>query len=280
MCSNRRWMAHAQMTLALALLYAACARGSEARVRLNSIRTVVLREGHVLPVNRSSWEPSVDLTLYQCMSDLECSEGSYCHAPTRGPAHSRCQTCRRRKRRCHRDGMCCPGNRCSNNICVPQFSGFVSQRIPDTEEAEPSLAKKRGWRKRGRVEVKGPPGKGQVGDPCVRSSDCSESLCCARHFWTRICKPVLQEGQVCSRQRRKGNHGLELFQRCPCGEGLGCRTLPEPSSPPSSASSLLTAAKSKFAPHMSRHHSPHTSLLSTKSSSSVAKARLHVCQKH
>lgn len=55
------------------------------------------------------------LQLYQCMSDLECSEGSYCHAPTKGPAHSRCQTCRRRKRRCHRDGMCCPGNRCSNS---------------------------------------------------------------------------------------------------------------------------------------------------------------------
>lgn len=49
------------------------------------------------------------------MSDLECSEGSYCHAPTKGPAHSRCQTCRRRKRRCHRDGMCCPGNRCSHS---------------------------------------------------------------------------------------------------------------------------------------------------------------------
>uniref|UniRef100_A0A3B4WT57 Uncharacterized protein n=1 Tax=Seriola lalandi dorsalis TaxID=1841481 RepID=A0A3B4WT57_SERLL len=68
----------------------------------------------------------------------------------------------------------------------------------------------------------------QVGDPCLRSSDCSDSLCCARHFWTRICKPVLREGQVCTRQRRKGNHGLELFQRCPCGDGLSCRTLREP----------------------------------------------------
>ncbi|KAF7647597.1 hypothetical protein LDENG_00169850, partial [Lucifuga dentata] len=88
----------------------------EARVRLNAIRTVILPEGegHVLPVNRSGWEPNLDLTLFQCMSDLECSEGSYCHAPSKGPAHSRCQTCRRRKRHCHRDGMCCPGNRCSN----------------------------------------------------------------------------------------------------------------------------------------------------------------------
>lgn len=58
---------------------------------------------------------SVSLQLYQCMSDLECREGSYCHSPAKGPAHSRCQTCRQRKRRCHRDGMCCPGSRCSHS---------------------------------------------------------------------------------------------------------------------------------------------------------------------
>ncbi|XP_062301347.1 dickkopf-related protein 2-like, partial [Scomber scombrus] len=228
------------LMVCFALLLLVFSRCGEARVRLNSIRTVILREGHALPMNRSTWEPSVDLTvsvsdcfsclhsLYQCMSDLECSEGSYCHAPTKGPAHSRCQTCRRRKRRCHRDGMCCPGNRCSNNICVPDVNSFVSQRIPDTDEEMNPLSKKKGWRKRGKVDTKGPSSRGQVGDPCLRSSDCSDSLCCARHFWTRICKPVLREGQVCTRQRRKGNHGLELFQRCSCGDGLSCRTLRDP----------------------------------------------------
>nr|XP_046236125.1 dickkopf-related protein 2-like isoform X2 [Scatophagus argus]XP_046236126.1 dickkopf-related protein 2-like isoform X2 [Scatophagus argus] len=262
------------------LLLLLCSRGGDARVRLNSVRTVILREGHALPGNRSTWEPSLDLTLYQCMSDLECSEGSYCHASTKGPAHSRCQTCRRRKRRCHRDGMCCPGNRCSHNVCVPDVDSFVSQTIPDS-------AKKKGWRKKRRMDVKEP--SGQVGDPCLRSSDCSDGLCCARHFWTRICKPVLREGQVCTRHRRKGNNGLELFQRCPCGGGLTCRTLREPSAPrssPSSSSSLLAeATKSKFAASSSssRHSSPHTSLLSpsskSSSSSPVAKTRLHVCQK-
>lgn len=64
---------------------------------------------------------------------------------------------------------------------------------------------------------------GMEGDTCLRSADCSEGLCCARHFWSRICKPVLTEGQVCTRHRRKGTHGLELFQRCDCGEGLTCR---------------------------------------------------------
>lgn len=58
---------------------------------------------------------SVSLQPYQCMSDLECREGSYCHSPAKGPAHSRCQTCRQRKRRCHRDGMCCPGSHCSHS---------------------------------------------------------------------------------------------------------------------------------------------------------------------
>ncbi|KAK9525142.1 hypothetical protein VZT92_017470 [Zoarces viviparus] len=262
--------------LVLVLLLAARCRGSSAaRVRLNSIRTVILRESHALPLNRSAWEPSVDLTLYQCISDLECIEGRYCHAPTRGPAHSRCHTCRRRKRRCHRDGMCCPVNRCSNNICVPVEDGFVSQRIPDSD-GRTSLSEQKGWRKRGRTAS----GKGQVGDPCLRSPDCSDRLCCARHFWTRICKPVLQEGQVCTRHRRKGNHGLELFQRCPCGGGLGCRTLRERST---SSSSLLAAAKSKMAASPSRHSSPNTSPLSSSSSSpksSPSKARLHVCQKH
>ncbi|XP_034713188.1 uncharacterized protein LOC117935157 [Etheostoma cragini] len=111
----------------------ACSRGGEARVRLNSIRTEILRGGQALPGNRSAWEPGLDLTLYQCMSDLECSEGSYCHAATKGPAHSRCQTCRRRRRRCHRDGMCCPGNRCSEKMSFCRYRpirAFPTELLP------------------------------------------------------------------------------------------------------------------------------------------------------
>lgn len=134
---------------------------------------------------------------------------------------------------------------------------------------------------------------GQVGEPCLRSSDCLDGLCCARHFWTRICKPVLQEGQVCTRHRRKGNHGLELFQRCPCGDGLSCRTLRDPrtassskmavslSSSSSSSSLLMAAAKSKFtssSPSSSHLLSPLST--SAKSSAVASKTRLHVCQKN
>uniref|UniRef100_A0A8B9PDH0 Dickkopf WNT signaling pathway inhibitor 1 n=1 Tax=Apteryx owenii TaxID=8824 RepID=A0A8B9PDH0_APTOW len=68
-----------------------------------------------------------------------------------------------------------------------------------------------------------PPQLPAEGDFCLRSSDCAAGLCCARHFWSKICKPVLQEGQVCTKHRRKGSHGLEIFQRCHCAEGLACR---------------------------------------------------------
>ncbi|VTJ78700.1 Hypothetical predicted protein, partial [Marmota monax] len=61
------------------------------------------------------------------------------------------------------------------------------------------------------------------GDPCLRSSDCIEGFCCARHFWTKICKPVLHQGEVCTKQRKKGSHGLEIFQRCDCAKGLSCK---------------------------------------------------------
>ncbi|XP_075891407.1 dickkopf-related protein 2-like [Nelusetta ayraudi] len=273
---------HPAAAVCLAMLLVASCEGGEARVRLNAIRTVILREGHMLPANRSLWGPSLDLTLYQCMSDLECREGSYCHTPAKGPAHSRCQTCRRRNRRCHRDGMCCPGSRCSHNACVAEVDSFVSQRIPESDGEFSPLIRKKGWKKR-RMTTKEP--TGQVGDPCLRSLDCSEGLCCARHFWTHICKPVLREGQVCTRHRRKRNHGLELFQRCPCDDGLSCQKLQEPRPGPSSKStpalSEVEMPQLAAASSPSRHSSPHTSLLSTpKSLSAVAKTRLHVCQKN
>lgn len=52
----------------LALVLMLGSRGGEARVRLNAIRTVILGEGHGLPVNRSAWEPSLDLTVSGCIS--------------------------------------------------------------------------------------------------------------------------------------------------------------------------------------------------------------------
>ncbi|NXN73176.1 DKK1 protein, partial [Himantopus himantopus] len=86
-----------------------------------------------------------------------------------------------------------------------------------------------------------PTAKGEEGDFCLRSSDCAAGLCCARHFWSKICKPVLREGQVCTRHRRKGTHGLEIFQRCQCAEGLACRLQREHG--PADASRLHTCQR-------------------------------------
>ncbi|KAM6949251.1 dickkopf-related protein 2-like [Aplochiton taeniatus] len=228
---------------------------------------------------QSGIDPSL---VFQCYSDLECREGSFCHAPSKSPSHSRCRNCRRRKRRCHRDGMCCPGNRCSDNVCVSLLEGSLSQRIPALD-GPTAFSWKKGWRRR--VVTKQPSIKGQVSDPCLRSADCSQGLCCARHFWARICKPVLLEGQVCTRHRKKGHQALELFQRCDCGEGLSCRTLRDPGSaqppPSSSSSSSLSTLLSTSSSSSSRHSKPHTSLLAASSSSSISssKARLHLCQR-
>ncbi|KAK7804449.1 hypothetical protein U0070_019849 [Myodes glareolus] len=118
---------------------------------------------------------------YPCAEDEECGTEEYCSSPSRGGAGvgiQICLACRKRRKRCMRHSMCCPGNYCKN---------------------------------------------GQEGSLCLRSSDCAMGLCCARHFWSKICKPVLKEGQVCTKHRRKGSHGLEIFQRCYCGEGLSCR---------------------------------------------------------
>ncbi|XP_029114624.1 dickkopf-related protein 2-like [Scleropages formosus] len=156
--------------------------------------------------------------VYPCTSDKECTVGMYCHCPHQGTP--RCLACRKRKKRCHRDAMCCPGNRCNNYICVPISDGGVSPRSPALKGHHKLVTKERSWKN---GQSKPPAVKGHEGDPCLRSSDCAEGHCCARHFWTKICKPVLRRGEVCTRQRRKGSHSLELFQRCDCARDLSCK---------------------------------------------------------
>ncbi|XP_061889259.1 dickkopf-related protein 2 [Entelurus aequoreus] len=158
--------------------------------------------------------------VYPCSNDKECSVGSYCHSPQQAP--SRCLVCRRRKKRCHRDAMCCPGNRCNNYICVAISESVISPHISALDEHNKLSAKDHSWRKSGKAHAKHSL-KGHEGDPCLRTSDCSEGYCCARHFWTKICKPVLRLGEVCTKQRKKGSHNLEIFQRCDCAKGLSCK---------------------------------------------------------
>ncbi|CAL8331580.1 unnamed protein product [Lota lota] len=216
----------------LALLVATVRMGTsqrpEARSKANSIKSALLEEAPTPETNRTATLHSAGIPkkhniltqVYPCSSDKECSLGSYCHSPQQAP--SRCLTCRRRKKRCHRDAMCCPGNRCSNYICVPVSESVLSQHISPLGDHSKLSTKEHGWRRNGKTQTKHSL-KGHEGDPCLRSADCSEGFCCARHFWTKICKPVLRQGEVCTKLRKKGSHGLEIFQRCDCAKGLSCK---------------------------------------------------------
>ncbi|XP_051508400.1 dickkopf-related protein 1-like [Myxocyprinus asiaticus] len=164
-----------------------------------------------------------------CAVDAECKFGEFCNG-SRGVCH----TCRRRRKRCVRNGMCCAGNQCINGVCQSADTDGIG-RVNATQQVgktdAPTMAVTRGQNittvphpRRNTIQTKSQqPVKGGEGETCLRSSDCLDGLCCARHFWSRICKPVLTEGQMCTRHRRKGAHGLEIFQRCDCGAGLACR---------------------------------------------------------
>ncbi|MBZ3881789.1 Dickkopf-related protein 1 [Sciurus carolinensis] len=165
---------------------------------------------------------------YPCAEDEECSTDEYCASPTRGGGASVqiCLACRKRRKRCMRHAMCCPGNYCKNGICMPSdhshfHRGEIEEAIIESFGNDHSTLD--GYSRRTTLSSKIYHTKGQEGSVCLRSSDCATGLCCARHFWSKICKPVLKEGQVCTKHRRKGSHGLEIFQRCYCGEGLSCR---------------------------------------------------------
>ncbi|XP_030628264.1 dickkopf WNT signaling pathway inhibitor 1a [Chanos chanos] len=199
----------------------------------NSIKNVPVESGVSNPSNTVSVRPHTATSdsgisrkgdsgtpPLSCAVDGECGADEFCN-----DARGLCVPCRKRRKRCVRDAMCCGGNRCSNGVCQPmEMNATLSDKpnvhvTPRPNYTAEALPKRTTAPFRPHQSL-----KGREGDTCLRSSDCSEGLCCARHFWSRICKPVLTEGQVCTRHRRKGNHGLELFQRCDCGDGLVCRS--------------------------------------------------------
>ncbi|MGH0151662.1 UNVERIFIED_CONTAM: hypothetical protein FKN15_020567 [Acipenser sinensis] len=51
---------------------------------------------------------------FYCVEDQNCADGEFCYG-SRGV----CLSCRKRRKRCLRDAMCCPGNHCSNGLCLP-----------------------------------------------------------------------------------------------------------------------------------------------------------------
>ncbi|XP_004701150.1 dickkopf-related protein 1 [Echinops telfairi] len=165
---------------------------------------------------------------YRCAEDEECGSDEFCASPARGAGAGAqiCLACRKRRKRCLRHAMCCAGNFCRNGMCMPSdHNHFSLGEIEETviESFGNDHSPLDGNSRRTTQSAQMYHTKGQEGSVCLRSSDCDTGLCCARHFWSKICKPVLKEGQVCTKHRRKGSHGLEIFQRCFCGEGLSCR---------------------------------------------------------
>uniref|UniRef100_A0A8C3PTS9 Dickkopf WNT signaling pathway inhibitor 1 n=1 Tax=Calidris pygmaea TaxID=425635 RepID=A0A8C3PTS9_9CHAR len=169
--------------------------------------------------------PAATRQPFPCAEDEDCGPEEFCGGAARGGGAPLCLACRRRRKRCLRDAMCCPGTTCSN--------GEGRQRVAPECPPRPTCPS-------GRSRMPTLP-RCEEGDFCLRSSDCAAGLCCARHFWSKICKPVLREGQVCTRHRRKGTHSLEIFQRCQCAEGLACRLQREHG--PADASRLHTCQR-------------------------------------
>nr|XP_056706477.1 dickkopf-related protein 1 [Euleptes europaea] len=162
-----------------------------------------------------------------CGADEDCRADEFCSLPGRGVSPhggQACLACRRRRKRCLRDAMCCPGSRCNNGMCMPSehdhfHPGDIEETVLENFDHGTLYPHPKRTTSSSQLHFL----KGQEGAVCLRSSDCAAGLCCARHFWSKICKPVLQEGQVCTKHRKKGSHGLEIFQRCYCADGLACR---------------------------------------------------------
>ncbi|KAM6149585.1 dickkopf-related protein 4 [Erethizon dorsatum] len=163
-----------------------------------------------------------------CASDEDCGPRKVCLAP-RGEQPF-CASCRGPRRPCQRGALCCPGARCANDVCAPveDASPVLESRIDEPDDLDatgPTEHRVENKPKRKPNTKKSQGSKGQEGESCLRTSDCGPGLCCARHFWTKICKPVLLEGQLCSRKGRKDTvQAPEIFQRCDCGPGLACRS--------------------------------------------------------
>ncbi|XP_062936147.1 dickkopf-related protein 4 [Cynocephalus volans] len=165
----------------------------------------------------------------QCLSDRNCSTRTFCLKPRNEKPF--CATCHGFRRRCQRKAMCCPGMLCMNDVCtmMEDATPIIDRQIKDHDgtdkkgTTEHPIQENKPKRK---LSIKKSQGSnGQEGESCLRTLDCGLGLCCARHFWTKICKPVLLEGQVCSRRGHKDTaQAPEIFQRCDCGPGLSCQS--------------------------------------------------------
>uniref|UniRef100_A0A8C7DSN5 Dickkopf WNT signaling pathway inhibitor 4 n=1 Tax=Naja naja TaxID=35670 RepID=A0A8C7DSN5_NAJNA len=171
---------------------------------------------------RGSSEVSGSRKSTQCLTDKDCRVGKYCYKPQEEQLPF-CAACQGLRRRCQGNGMCCPGTICINGKFQPPEN--AKQRLPrqpDRPSVQSAEGGHPGWLNSPRSHARQTSG---TGERCLRTSDCAQGHCCARHFWAKICKPVLLEGAVCSGRGQKdgGAPGPEIFQRCGCAPGLVCQ---------------------------------------------------------
>lgn len=79
---------------------------------------------------------------YPCAEDEECSTEEYCASPTRGGGAGAqiCLACRKRRKRCMRHAMCCPGNYCKNGESCRSLTPSVPHlAFCGREETAPSF---------------------------------------------------------------------------------------------------------------------------------------------
>ncbi|XP_054854569.1 dickkopf-related protein 4 [Eublepharis macularius] len=176
---------------------------------------------------RGSAEVATPKKSPQCLTDKDCHARKFCYKPQEKLPY--CATCRGLRRRCQRNTMCCPGMLCINDVCsqIERMAQVdekkrVEQVGPGYKDIQHHPVQEGNIQKKG--NTKNSSDAAQEGESCLRTSDCAPGLCCARHYWDKICKPILMEGEVCSRRGQKeGAQGTEIFQRCDCGPGLSCQ---------------------------------------------------------
>ncbi|KAM3830414.1 dickkopf-related protein 4 isoform 2-T2 [Vipera latastei] len=182
---------------------------------------------------RGSSEVSPPRKSTQCLTDKDCRLGKYCYKPQEEQLPF-CAPCQGLRRRCQGKEMCCPGMICINDVCAQVERMPLAEEQRDGRQVDLSAKERRARpAQAGHVRKEGarprPRSPAGTGERCLRTSDCAQGHCCARHFWAKICKPVLLEGAVCSGRGQKdgGAPGPEIFQRCGCAPGLVCQRPPQ-----------------------------------------------------
>uniref|UniRef100_A0A8B9WYI4 Dickkopf WNT signaling pathway inhibitor 4 n=2 Tax=Bos TaxID=9903 RepID=A0A8B9WYI4_BOSMU len=159
----------------------------------------------------------------QCVSDKDCSARKFCLQ--RYDEKPFCATCRGPRRRCQLSTMCCPGTLCMNNFCTPveQAAKGPEKGTDDKDDIDTEETIEHPMQGNSNT-TKPQPRKRHRGERCLRDFNCGPGLCCTHHYRTKICKPVLLEGHVCSRRGHNNTHVVDIFQRCHCAPGLVCQS--------------------------------------------------------